>query len=363
MAMARLDLTRIELQGHDRPLAQFRTALARGRLASSFLFVGPEGIGKRTFALFLAQGLLCRTRPAAALDPCGTCDACRQVAARSHPDLILVARPPDRNLLPIALLIGEGERRGQEGLCHDLSLRPGQGSRKIAILDDADFLNPEGANCLLKTLEEPPPGSLMILLSTSESRQLPTIRSRCQILRFSPLADDVLTDLILAEELVADRAAAAALARASEGSLARARELAGPSLGSIKTAVADELGRKPLASVRLGQTWNQLVDEAGKDAPARRGRLKQLLSFAAEYYRQRLRLLSGGCLPDDAELQQALFRGANQAPLTEEQLATALDRTLDALQHVDRFVQQQTILESWLDDLARAAEPSPLDPV
>ena len=76
----------------------------------------------------------------------------------------------------------------REGLCHDIALKPFRGGRKIAIIDDADYLNQEGANCLLKTLEEPPEKSVIILIGTSQQRQLPTIRSRCQIVRFAPLS-------------------------------------------------------------------------------------------------------------------------------------------------------------------------------
>jgi DNA polymerase-3 subunit delta' len=81
------------IEGHDDVLARFRAALAQDRLASTFLFVGPEGIGKRTFAVKLAQALLCEQRDEKLLDPCGQCPACVQVAAGTHPDLLTVSRP------------------------------------------------------------------------------------------------------------------------------------------------------------------------------------------------------------------------------------------------------------------------------
>jgi hypothetical protein len=175
------------LYGHDRAIEQFRRAVRRGRLASTFLLVGPDGVGKRTFALKLAQSLLCERTPEAELGGCGVCPACQQVAALTHPDVRLVAKPADRSFIPIELFIGDREHRLREGLCHDIALKPFRGGRKVAIIDDADCLNQEGANCLLKTLEEPPPRSVLMLIGTSEQRQLPTIRSRCQIVRFLPL--------------------------------------------------------------------------------------------------------------------------------------------------------------------------------
>src|SRR5215471_14678268 len=101
----------MNIRGHQQIADRFRRALARGRLASTFLFVGPPGIGKRTFALTLAQGLLCERVPEERLDPCGECPSCRQVKALTHPDVELVTRPPDKNFIPLELLIGDAEHR------------------------------------------------------------------------------------------------------------------------------------------------------------------------------------------------------------------------------------------------------------
>src|SRR5664280_1094806 len=89
------------LLGQDDVVEQFRRAVARGRLASSFLFAGPPGVGKRTFALKLAQALLCQTNPETAFNPCGYCPSCVQVAAGTHPDLEFVAKPDDKSFLPL----------------------------------------------------------------------------------------------------------------------------------------------------------------------------------------------------------------------------------------------------------------------
>src|SRR5262245_14664263 len=91
------------IEGHDDKVEQFRRALSRGRLASTYLFVGPEGIGKRTFALKLAQSLLCSLRAPTEVDPCGQCEACRLCTAGAHPDLLTVARPEGRAFIPLEL--------------------------------------------------------------------------------------------------------------------------------------------------------------------------------------------------------------------------------------------------------------------
>src|SRR5262249_49963034 len=192
------------LVGHDEIAERFRRALAEGRLAHTFLFVGPEGIGKRSFALALAQALLCQRRAAGLLDPFGQCPSCVQVHAGTNPDLIAVSRPEGKRDIPVGILKGDKDYPAEQSLLFNLGLRPFYGGRKVAILDDADFLNPEGANCLLKTLEEPPPASLLVLISTSAEKQLPTIRSRAQLVRFRPLTEEQVAKLLVGRQTVSD---------------------------------------------------------------------------------------------------------------------------------------------------------------
>lgn len=343
------------MEGHDEIVAKFQRALARGRLASTFLFVGAEGIGKRTFALKLAQALLCQRNPAAALDPCGTCEACVQVAAGTHPDLILVAKPADKSVIPVELLIGSGEKRMQEGLCHEIGLKAFCGGRKVAIIDDADDLNVEGANALLKTLEEPPADSVIILVGTSVEKQLPTIRSRSQLVAFRPLHPAVVARLLLKQQIVDSPAAAATLAQYSEGSLGRARALADPELWKFRAEFLQRLAQAPLNSPALARDVLAFVEAAGKEAPARRERARQLISFAAELYRQVIRTLSGSPAAAD-EVLSASAAKLGVAIGDAESAALAVERCLDAIAHIDRNVHQATAIECWLDDLARLTE-------
>ncbi len=220
--------------GHDDIAERFRRTLAAGRLASTYLFVGPPGIGKRRFALELAHALLCTEAAEADLKRCGQCESCRMFAAGNHPDLEIVGLPADKSSLPIELFIGDREHRNQDGLCHRLGLRPFFGRRRVAIVDDADHLGIASANCLLKTLEEPPPSALLILIGTSPSRLLPTIRSRSQVVRFQPLAPDTVATILTDNGAVADRELAQRVAELSEGSVERAMRLAEPALWGFR---------------------------------------------------------------------------------------------------------------------------------
>lgn len=340
------------IEGHDEIVERFRTALARGRLASTFMFVGPEGIGKRTFAIALAKALLCQRNDEKELNPCGRCPSCLQVDARTHPDLHLLELPEGRSSFPVSLLIGEDDQRMREGLCYDISLRPFMGGRKIAIIDDADYFNTAVvANCLLKTLEEPPPKSLIILIGTSPSKQLPTIRSRAQIVRFQPLATETVAQLLVEKQLVSDAAEAGRLAAFSEGSLTRAAELADPELWRFRGELFAQLACRSLDSVALARSVVAFVEAAGKEAPLRRARGRQVIGFAVELYRQLLRRQAEVSEASDADLKKHV-NAAYLAGQTDPELAAArAERCLEALAHIDRNANQATLLEAWVDDL------------
>jgi len=345
-----------EILGHERVLERFRRSLERRRLASSFLFLGPPGIGKRTAALYLAQCLLCETSADDQLAACQICPGCLQVAALSHPDLILVSKPQDKNFIPVELFIGDREHRMREGLCHDIALKPFRGGRKVAIIDDADYFNQEGANCLLKTLEEPPKGSVLILIGTSEQRQLPTIRSRCQIVRFAPLSDDIVARLLRAQcELAPEKVHA--VARRSGGSLSRAMELVSSELVEAQHVLLTQLGQRQFDSVPLAATVNSFVDAAGKDAPPRRARLRALVRGAADFYRELMRhaAASGHGMTGPPDSLAANAREHWQA--SSLVAADCLERCLAALAQIDANANLSTLIFCWIDDLAELARP------
>jgi DNA polymerase-3 subunit delta' len=345
--------------GHDSVVELLLRAERRGRLANAYLWVGPSGIGKRSLALKWAQALLCSQRGPHG-EPCGRCPSCHQVLAGTHPDLDVVAKPADKSFIPVELFIGDPEHRMQEGLCHRVGLKPFFGGRKIALIDDADFLNEEGANCLLKTLEEPPPGSLLILLGTSADRQLHTIRSRSQIVRFRALATEDVARLLVEQGHVADGAEAARLAAQSGGSLEQALLLADPELWTFRRRLFDELAGGRFDSVALARETGAFIDAAGKEAPPRRARFRQVVGFAAGLYRQALRRLAGCPAGDDAELEQAAGRLADGPHFDADRGLAAVERCLEALAQIDRNANQSILVDAWLDDLAQAAMGRPV---
>lgn len=343
--------------GHDRVRQQFATAIANDRLASTFLFLGLDGIGKRTFALKLAQTLLCPR--AMDFHPCGVCPSCRQLLAGEHPDFQYLCRLPDRNQIILEQLIGEkGDR---DGFCHTIAKKPYYGGRKVAILDDADDLRHEGANSLLKTLEEPPPNTVIILIGTAEQRQLPTIRSRCQIVRFAPLHWEDVQQILLEKDLVSPPDVAERLARSSGGSVQSALHLFGEDVLDFRTQWLERLASGRMTHEGFIKVLQTFVERAGKEANPKRRRLIEVAAWAAELFRLMLAVLANGrpmpAMQDfpDQQLVQLAIAGAENWPGTLESMAVALDRSLMVESQVMANAHVVTLIESWLLDLNQAA--------
>lgn len=350
-----------DLLGHENAIDRFRRSVQRNRLASTYLFVGPPGVGKHTFALKLAQALLCSANPPEAVEACGTCPSCQQVAAKTHPDLILISKPTDKAFIPVETFIGDREHRRQTGLCHDIGLKPFMGGRKIAIIDDADFLNQEGANCLLKTLEEPPPNSLLMLIGTSEQRQLSTIVSRSQVVRFSALENEQVAHLLnrmseLESDLPLDE-----LASASNGSVTLAVQLSESEVYEFRKQFYSYL-------TEVDPQWNVFakamigfVDAAGKDSASKRARLALIGDLATEFYRQGFMAATGSQpegLAVDAVMSDAVDSFLkNSGGVSGEELAErcglCIHRSGDFQQQVAANVSPANAVEAWLRDLSR----------
>ena len=339
--------------GHADRIEAFRQIVARHRLAHAYLFVGPPGIGKRRFAIELAKAILCEAeRSTTTLDACDQCAGCLLVDAGTHPDLFTVGRPEDKNELPIDVMTA---------LCRDFSLKPARGHGKIGIVDDADDFNEESANCFLKTLEEPPPGSLFILIGTSLDRQLATIKSRCQMVRFAPLADEHVRQL-LQKQGVEDKAMLDRLVRLSGGSPGQALALADESLWTFRRDLLKALAQPKIDSVALGRKFAEFAEEAGKEGAGQRRRANQAMRLLIESFTDVLRLQAGAAPRSAESAELPLLASLAQRADTEKILAL-LERCLETETQVGRYVQLSLVLEGLMDALGQLLEqtgPLPL---
>ena len=222
-----------QLTGHRHLLDLIARAATRGTLPPSVIFAGPQGVGKRMTAVALARLMNCLTpelQPAGSSDACGTCASCKRIARGVHADVLLI-EPGDTGVIKIDQVRDAVERA---------AYRPFEGRRRVVIIDDADLMNADAQNALLKTLEEPPASSTFVLVTSRPDLLLPTVRSRCQRLRFGRLAPgDVASVLIATHEYAAADAHAAA--SQSDGSIGLALEGGSDAFLEARQAAADLL--------------------------------------------------------------------------------------------------------------------------
>ena len=329
------------VRGHEALVRSFQRVVGRGRLAHAYLFTGLRGVGKKLFATELARALLCERSggdAAAALDACDVCPACIQVDAGTHPDFLCAGRPEESLEFPIEVM---------RDVCQRFSLKSARGRGKVVLIDDADDLNEESANCFLKTLEEPPPRSVLILIGTSPDRQLPTILSRCQLVPFGPLPTAEVAALLRSGG-VEDPALIDRLLPLSEGSPGIAHALSDPALWEFRKTLVQSLTAARLNSVELARQWTRFVEEAGKESAAQRQRASLCLGLLLSLLQDALRV-SLGAAPrlTDAEDQHALQTLAQR--LDPERLLGLIERCLEGDFHIDRRVQLVLVLEALTD--------------
>ena len=247
------------LTGNERVKETLKRMLRSSRLPGAFLFVGEEGIGKKLFALEVARALNCRTPND--FEGCGTCSACKRILKLNYPtssdpdawipmiwtdhrDVGMVVAP--RRVLRV------DQMRQIES---EANFRPAEGNARVFIIDEAEKLNDASANALLKVLEEPPSTSHLILITARPAMLLPTILSRCQMIRFSPLAPAEIENYLISNKLT-DQQSARLRARAAGGSISRALS------GDIETFTAQRKDMMAVLEALVSDNRAQLLRSA-----------------------------------------------------------------------------------------------------
>jgi DNA polymerase-3 subunit delta' len=237
------------LLGHDAQAAAFLTAMHSTRLHHAWLLTGPRGVGKASFARGAALRLLAEAADPAlggqTLDVDPEHRIAKLFAAKSHPDFRLVEREPWKQ----DEIIPEIDRKGDEPLARNirvkqirmlervLSVSPALSARRAIVIDAADDMERGAANALLKSLEEPPAGTVFFLVSHMPGRLLPTIRSRCRTLRFGPLSDEQMRVVLRRELPESGPDEIEALVKAGEGAPGQALRFAGLDIGALDAAL------------------------------------------------------------------------------------------------------------------------------
>ncbi len=216
-----------EVRGQQEAAAFVRNAVKRNRLSHAYIFAGPAGCGRSLLAKNFAKALNCFAFDS---EPCERCISCRKINSDTHPDVRWVQRSGESMQIKIQQM---------RHLECQIALKPFEGRYKVWIIKDAEYMTQEAANSFLKTLEEPPPYSLFILTVERPKDLLPTIMSRCQIIRLKPLDIEALTS-ILVNEHGYDRQDAEVVARYAEGKLGKALQFDRDAI-EWKNSVIEEL--------------------------------------------------------------------------------------------------------------------------
>lgn len=320
--------------GHEWAVELLREHLLQGRLKHAYLFTGPPGIGRRTLALRLAQTINCQ-QPIEPATPCLACRACRQFETMKHPDLLITQAEQVGGVLKVDQI---------RELQHRLALAPYEARYKIALLLRFEEAHPSAANALLKTLEEPPERVIMLLTAQSSESLLPTIASRCEVIRLRPLPyTQVATGL--QDEWDVPMEQAALLGHISNGRPGYALKLTRhEELLEQRQAWLDDL-QKLLSSKRVARF--AYADSITKD---KNFPITDLLQTWLSYWRDILLLTTGAHVPlanidRQVELEQLAGRVSIQ---TARRIIQAAERTLQLL---DRNINARLAMEVFLLDL------------
>jgi DNA polymerase-3 subunit delta' len=277
-----------EVRGHDRLRAILGRALERDRLPPALLFAGPDGVGKKALALAVARAALCERAPAR--EACGECRACRKVASGAAPERLEEMRReadqhPDEDVwrnfrIHPDLVLAEGWRLTKTGrprpeaeirvdqvrdLIGEIAGAPFEARRRVFVVDDAHTMNEAAQNALLKSLEEPPPRSHVVLVSSAPLGLRQTIRSRCQVLRFGPLPRATVA-AVLAERGGVSEEAAPVLASLGGGSVGAALAFGSEAHSRMREGLVALLERAealdPMARLEAAEALEQSEDPA-----------------------------------------------------------------------------------------------------
>lgn len=263
--------------GHEDVRAWLQQAISGNRLAGGYLFMGPDGIGKSGVALEFAAALRCESRSGWA---CGKCGECVRVAKDLHPSVRRFAKPADKTAFPVELV---------RDIVDEASLKRFEPGQRVFIVADADRFNENSANAFLKTLEEPPADLAFVLLAGNAAQVLPTILSRCQSVRFTPLNEPQMAQATQGwEGLPVNPEARAILIRAAQGSPGRLRRLADAKVLDVARDFLKAVGADPFKASEL-----LAAALTGDDNEQRREQLRDILALLTAALRDRMASAAG----------------------------------------------------------------------
>lgn len=230
-----------KIRGQDSAIFFLKASLKNNRLSHAYIFCGPEGSGKFLAALNFAKAIICQD--AVSCEPCDKCPSCQKIDARSHPDIFVLRPEKEGSSVKIDDI---------RQIIKDIYLKPFEAKKKIYIIDEAHNMKHEASNALLKTLEEPPTDSVLILLTDNLKSLFHTIVSRSQVVRFYPLKADEIKDILMKEHSV-DEPKAHVLSRLASGRLGEAIKYKDEDLFQSRTMIINKISKRSLMDLSFDE--------------------------------------------------------------------------------------------------------------
>ncbi len=320
--------------GHEKSIRWLKRAILQKRVVHSYLFWGNEGIGKKYVALQFAKALNCQDKGWEKGEACDSCLSCKKIDQSLHPDVLVLE--PEGQTLKV-----EQVREMQK----DLAYRPYEGRYRVIILSAADRMAPQMSNTLLKTLEEPPIHTILILIANHPRGMLPTILSRCQSIPFSPLPTSLVTRWLVEKRGINEKEASL-LALLSEGSIGKALE--------IKEEI-EQIAREELLKLWIGVKSFTLegIETLIESLPSQRENLLLVLEISKTILRD---LMVTKISPGSSELIHSDLSESYQAFASNWDLSSLFHR-LEILQKTTTALQKnanirlalETMMLSWAE--------------
>ena len=324
------------IAGQTVALTHLKNALKKDQISQAYMLIGEPGMGKKTIAESFAESILCEERKPGEYEHCGKCRSCHQVETGNHPDCIFVTHEKSN-------LISVDEIREQ--LVSDVEIKPYQGSKKVYIVPDAEMMNEQAQNALLKTLEEPPEYAVIILLVANADLMLPTLLSRSIKLPLAPLPDQVIEEKLIKDYYI-QKYRTSSIVKFARGNLGRAIEMSENDDFIEDKNTASDIMKKVVKTESY--QWKDWIDELSKD----KARLPFFLGLFMDWYRDILMAKSGAG-------RERLMFADEESVITEEAgeydyegLKYCIEAIEDAQAKVRANVKLSLVLENLFNTLS-----------
>jgi DNA polymerase III subunit delta' len=328
-----------DIIGHAWAAHMLQQHISGGKMRHAYLFSGPTGVGRRTLALRFAQAVNC-TQPPAPGFPCGTCRTCLQIEKMQFTDLTVLQSENEGSVLKVDQI---------RALQHDLSLAPYEGGYRVALLLRFEEANASAQNAILKTLEEPNSKVLLLLTADDPENLLPTITSRCEVLRLRPMPVDTLAEILETKEDIS-KEKANLIAHISGGRVGYAKQLAGEeALLERRKKWMDDL-LMLLAGNRINRLqYSVKMHKSTKDRTEFKQTLWEGLSFWLSFWRDVMLVCTGSGMPianiDLSEAVEKVSRCITKQ--TSAEIASNLEHSFARIQSANLQLMLDNLLLGW----------------